>query len=168
MKTQPRTTLIGGIARLGDPMPNHQPIEAAMPMQKPAKPAKKKAAKDEDYSTDYKPPVPPAAVALVPVAQVVSALSITNDPLPARRVAPLYKYDSDFNQLQMGQALRDVTANISKLSNALRSYIRRTKKVAHVLSCPRFTDAQGVEDAGFGRVWMVAGASKMPSRRKAA
>ncbi|MBP9149214.1 MAG: hypothetical protein KBG00_10580 [Rhodoferax sp.] len=136
---------------------------------RPAKPATVKTLpKDEDYSTPYKPPVvvevshcPLQPESLAPLQML--GLSITSDPLPVTRAVSLYKYHPIFDRMEFGQSLRTPTANVGKVAGAMRKWIGMKGKTAHVKSSPRYCD-----DSGYGRVWLLAGASQMPSRKNAA
>ncbi len=163
---QPATTFANGI----NPFQGLIAILPTLPkvtMPKPTPPAKRRLAKNEDYSMPYQASVYPTvedslmvAVA-VPDTLVDCGLTITNDPLPAKRAAPLYKYHPVFERMRLGQSLRVPTANVGRVSASLRKYIEVKGNKAHVKSQTRYC-----EDAGFGRVWLLAGVSQMPKRKR--
>lgn len=148
-------------------------------MQKPAKPAKSKTKpKDEDYSTPYQPPVPTVKESLtvassqpadpVPVDPIDLGLSITSDPLPASRAAPPYKYHPIFERMALGQALRVPTANVGKVSGAMRKWIGMEGVQAHTKSTRHYVNpVSKATDTGYGRVWLLARVSQVPKRKKA-
>lgn len=162
------TTFANGInpfAGLGA-MPKVKPITHTQPkpiMQKPAKPAKTKRT-TEDYSTPYQPPA--AEVAAEPAAPADDAdldslgLSITNDPFLASAVGG-NKYSTVFERMQLGQCVRVRTDSVDKVSNALRKWVGYKGLSAHVKARPSYCT-----DTGFGRVWLLAGPSSYPSRKK--
>lgn len=178
MLTGPRTTFAGGnnpFTGLGArPVPTLQldpPI-----MQKPAKPARKNAKrlKDEDYSTDYQPPVDAIDRSVMrkdaPVAVVNESLTteaapkvaslqrhidhtgfvICDDPLPASRSIGPGKYDALFQQLGRGQAIKCPPDAVASTQHALRKWVKE-QRVTGVLikTCKDYGD-------GFGRVWLLA------------
>jgi len=166
MNTLPRTTFVNGINPFQSPI-EVTPTKPEPIMQKPAKPAKTKI-KLEDHSTPYKPPVQPthdehkASVQEHAIDDSIGFdIAITNDPLPPSRSAPLYKYRPKFESMAMGQALRMPTANVGKVAGAMRKWVEITGKKAHVKSMQRYC-----EDAGYGRVWLLDGVSKMVKRAK--
>lgn len=175
MQTQHRSILAAGYTRLGEAPKPPTPEPAAMSPQKPAKPQKAKRTQTEDYSTDYVPPMPTdgAAVATgdsTPKNIIVAvdgdlSLEITNDPLPGKRAAIPHKYHAVFDRMATGQSLRVPEDFVGRVAVALRKYIELKNKKANVKSCLRFKDKNGVEDTGFGRVWMLDGAAKPMAKR---
>lgn len=147
-------------------LPSTQPEPA---MQKPAKPSKVKTKiKDEDYSTPYKPPMEPAASdsqqdapkvitqPRQPTAYIDPAgLEIKDDPLPAHRASHAYKYHQVFDRMKPGQCVRCTTADVGKVSGALRKYLELKGKKCQVRSVVRYAG-----DEGYGRVWMLDAPAK--------
>ena len=136
-------------------LPSTQPEPA---MQKTAKPSKiKTKLKDEDYSTPYKPPMEPVEPAPAtqprqPTAYIDPAgLEIKDDPLPAHRASHAYKYHQVFDRMKPGQCVRCTTADVGKVSGALRKYLELKGKKCQVRSVVRYAG-----DEGYGRVWMLA------------
>ena len=153
---------------------NH-PIEITL-MPIPAKPARKNAKrlKDEDYSTDYQPPVDAIDRSVMrkdaPVAVVNESLTteaapkvaslqrhidhtgfvICDDPLPASRSIGPGKYDALFQQLGRGQAIKCPPDAVASTQHALRKWVKE-QRVTGVLikTCKDYGD-------GFGRVWLLA------------
>lgn len=127
MFNPPHTVLVGGLLKLGTPLPP-EPLKPVKPshhkkatlMQKPAKPTKAKI-KDEDYSTPYQPPV---ATPLKRVAQLSVGLEAfvieDNIPLPdgirgVGKAALMYEL---VGKLKPGQsALLDIS-NYASLNKA--------------------------------------------------
>jgi len=126
-------------------------------MQKPAKPSKQKPRlKDEDYATDYKPPVTVPELATQPELATkiryvdTGVLSICNDPLPTGRSMSKGKYDDIFQALKVGQAVKCQSPTVSLIQGALRKFIRvHGMQSVVVRTCKDYGD-------GFGRVWMLA------------
>ena len=87
----------------------------------------------------------------------LAALQITNDAMPASRCAPMHKYHAVFERMHFGQCVRCATEDVGKVSGAMRKYLEIKRKTALVRTVMRYTDPKtGVEDGGFGRVWMMA------------
>ena len=145
--------------------------EPTMTLQKPTQ-KRARLPKDEDYSTTYKPPEPTVKESLTvaepqpepsaPIYPTDLGLSITNDPLPASRTAPIFKYDTLFDGMTPGQSLRVQTSRVGSVVHAMRKYIGRKGRTQHVKSQPRYQ-----KDTGFGRVWLLDGLSQVPKRKKA-
>ena len=100
-----------------------------------------------------------------PDDQAEFALTITNDPLPAWRSSPVLKYHTTFDKLSLGQGLRMPTAHVGKVAASLRKYIKVKGLKAHAKIALRYKGTDGIQDAGFGRVWLLAGVSEFPSKK---
>jgi hypothetical protein len=151
----PCTTLVQGIAHLGDPMPGYQPKRSKTEM-------KNQRLKDEDYSKPHQP-CTLEVVLKRPKKESdyidPNDLQITDDALPASRCAPLHKYHATFERMNVGQSLRCTTGNVGKVAGAMRKYIeiKGLTKTAMVRTVMRYTDPKTkIEDVGHGRVWMTA------------
>jgi hypothetical protein len=78
-------------------------------------------------------------------------ISITNDPMPERRVRDS-KYDHLFASLKPGQSLRVPSASVSSVSQGVRKWLEKngTDSVGRVKAAVNYPG-----DAGFGRIWLV-------------
>jgi hypothetical protein len=79
-------------------------------------------------------------------------ISITNDPLPERRVRDS-KYDAMFATLKPGQSLRAPTKSIGSVAQGLRKWMQKNgqETVGRIKSVVKYEG-----DAGFGRIWLLA------------
>lgn len=158
----PCTTLVQGIAHLGDPMPGQTLKRSKTDMTKPR-------IKDEDYSKPYQPTT---LVSMLKKPKKESVyinpddLQITDDALPASRCAPLHKYHQTFERMRVGQSVRCATGDVGKVAGAMRKYIEvKSIKATAVRTVMRYTDPKTkIEDVGYGRVWMVAAPAKALKR----
>lgn len=78
-------------------------------------------------------------------------ISITNDPMPERRVRDS-KYDHLFASLKPGQCLRVPSKSVSSVSQGVRKWLEKNGKdsVGRVKAVVNYPG-----DEGFGRVWLV-------------
>lgn len=82
-------------------------------------------------------------------------LQICDDPLPKVRVNPINKYWSKFDQLKVGQGLRCLEKDVSKVACAMRKWIESKKKHGTTCkTCARY-DGDVVDGVYYGRVWWV-------------
>ncbi len=81
----------------------------------------------------------------------IATLSIVDDELPASRTAfEGYKYDSIFERLKPGQAVKCATEDVSRISGALRHYLERKNISGHMVRSVR-----AYEGSNTGRVWLL-------------
>ncbi len=156
---EPRTVLVGGIARLGDPYPKVKETETmATPnnSQKykakiPAMPAKAKPVLD-DCSTPYAPWAAPVVATTGPgeSANALYGCTICDDPLPKRlRDKKELKYSAIFAKLTPGKCVRCHPDDVKRIADALRSHFDRSKIGAKVKSVKHYPGDS------MGRVWWV-------------
>jgi len=81
----------------------------------------------------------------------VAGLEIKNDPLPPNRALPMHKYHPVFDRMKVGQCVRCLTKDVGKVSGALRKYMEIKRKPGQVRTTTTYPN-----DAGYGRVWMLA------------
>lgn len=110
---------------------------------KPEKPAKKAPAK--------KAP---------PKAKVMPTIEICrNEPTP-ETINPYLKYESIFDQLNVGDAVKVPTSQVNRVKLALEAYIIRKGIDCHA----RYR--RDHKEVGTGYVWLLAGPSSFPKRGK--
>ena len=85
-------------------------------------------------------------------------LEVRSDPVPALRPPVGYKYDAVFEQLSPGKCVRCKTSEVGSVTNSLKKYLWRKSSPCKVKATTRYIcPVTGVEDLGYGRVWMLDG-----------
>lgn len=77
-------------------------------------------------------------------------LEICDDPLPEERRYGDGKYDAKFSALKYGQALKCAPDSVGRISNALRSWLKKHNKKGQVKSCLHYDNKPNG-----GRVWLL-------------
>ena len=132
---------------------------------KAIKPAAKRAASTEDYSTTYKPepvivvvPEPPKVLgqkrksrdAYKPATYVdVDSLVICADTPVFKRFQTASKYEAFFDSMKPGQCVKCLPEQAGQVSGALESYLKRNGISARVKSTCNYPAD------GMGRVWWL-------------
>ena len=80
----------------------------------------------------------------------VDGLSITSDPLPARRTLPNLKYEAVFKRLKPGQSVKCEPQHVGRIASALRKHMERSGIDGHIKTVMRYPSDQ------MGRVWMLS------------
>jgi hypothetical protein len=73
----------------------------------------------------------------------INALVIADDPMPEGRIIASHKYDELFGKLKPGQCLRCESKDVGRISNALRSYIKRLQLGNKVRAVENYGDGKG-------------------------
>jgi len=92
----------------------------------------------------------------------LSGLEIRNDQMPRARPQAASKYEPIFSKLLPGQCVRCTSKEVGTVSGSLKKYIKTKRKPGVVKSTTRYIDpTTGVEDNGYGRVWLKPVALKV-------
>lgn len=110
----------------------------------------------------YSPPAPSSLPNVTPPAKLPRArkasavitdpdsLQITDDPLPAGRASPGFKYQAVLSKLQRGQCIKCQPAEIGRVCSAMRKHLTIKGENFAVRTIKNYGD-------GMGRVWWLPG-----------